>query len=591
MVEEAAPGVAVVRDTCNVYVVRNGRDGVVVDFGSGAVLDRLDELGLDRITDVLVTHHHRDQVQGLARAVAHGARIWVPPLEAHLIAGVDLHWQSRGIDRDYDLSDDRFSLREQVPVHGTVAEYRTVDVGGIDVYTLPTPGHTIGSVSYLVDVAGTRLAFTGDLVYGDGQLWSLAATQWTYSGVEGQTSTVESAHVLAKHSPATLLPSHGPAIDAPTQSLESLQQRLIELIELRLGVQSGMRERLAAPFDEITPHLFRNRWSFANSHVLLSESGAALLFDFGYDSAPWQRSLLWTIDALKEQHGVESVDAVVTTHYHDDHVAGLNLLRAVEGTEVWSPANVAPVLEEPHRYDVPCLWPEPIPVDRVLELGTPFTWREYELIAYPFPGHTLYAAAIAFEADGRRVVATGDQYGFEADGRTLANYQYRNRFRRGDFVTTANVLAELQPEIVISGHWFPRTLEADSLASLQPGGERVRDLHDTLLPEEGFGEEGFGARIEPYRCTVDPGGSVELEVTVRNPFPRDERARVELALPSGFTAAPPADDVELSPHGEGTVRFVVHAAAEPVRRARLAADLTVGEVRFGEQAEALIDVA
>jgi hypothetical protein len=119
----------------------------------------------------------------------------------------------------------------------------------------------------------------------------------------------------------------------------------------------------------------------------------------------------------------------------------------------------------------------------------------------------------------------------------------------------------------------------------------VRALHDELLPDESFGEEGFGARIEPYRCTVDPDGTVELEVTVRNPFPRAERARVEVALPGGFTASPASEELELMPHGEGTVRFVVRVSAEPARRARVAADLTVGDVRFGEQAEALIDVA
>jgi glyoxylase-like metal-dependent hydrolase (beta-lactamase superfamily II) len=590
MVEEAAPGIAVVRDTCNVYVLRNGREAVAVDFGSGAVLDRLEELGLDRITDVLVTHHHRDQVQGLARAAAHGARIWVPPLEEHLIAGLDRHWQERQIDRDYNLSDDRFSLREPVPVTGAVAENRTVAVGGFDVYTLPTPGHTIGSVSYLVTVDGRLCAFTGDLVYGDGQLWSLAATQWTYSGVEGQASSLESAYVLSRSKPAVLLPSHGAVIDDPQRSLGALQDRLLELIELRLGVRSGMRERLAAPFEVITPHLLRNRVSFANSHVLLSDERAALIIDFGYDTAPWQRPLLWSLDALAEQFGVESIDAVVTTHYHDDHVAGLNLVRAAKGTQVWSPANVAPVLEEPHRYDLPCLWPEPIPVDRVLELGTPFTWREYELTAHAFPGHTLYAAAIAFDVDGKRVVATGDQYAFEEDGRRLANYQYRNRFRRGDYVTTARVLADLEPDLVISGHWLPRAVDGDAVAALAPIGERVRELHDALLPEESFGEEGFGARIEPYRCSVEPGGAVALEVTVRNPFARAERTLVELALPAGFTCEQASEDIELPAHGEGSVRFVVHASSERVRRARLAADLTVGDVRFGEQAEALIDV-
>jgi glyoxylase-like metal-dependent hydrolase (beta-lactamase superfamily II) len=504
---------------------------------------------------------------------------------------VDRHWQSRPIDRDYDLSEDRFSLREQVPVTGPVAEHRSVSVGGFDVYTLPTPGHTLGSVTYLVEVAGRLLAFTGDLVYGDGQLWSLAATQWTYSGVEGQSSVAESAHVLARRQPAALLPSHGPVIDEPAQSLATLQRRVLELIDLRLGVQFNLRDRLDEPFEQVTPHLLRNRVSFANSHVLLSESRAALIFDFGYDAGPWQRPLLWSIEALKERYGIDGIDAVVTTHYHDDHVAGLNLLRDVEGTEVWSPANVAPVLEEPHRYDLPCLWPEPIPVDRVLELRTPFTWREYELTAYPFPGHTLYAAAVAFEADGKRIVATGDQYAFEQDGRTLANYQYRNRFRRADYVATAELLAELQPEIVISGHWFPRTLDGDVVASLAPIGERVRTLHDELLPDESFGEEGFGARIEPYRCTVDRSGDVELEVTVRNPFARAGHARVELALPAGFTTSSTAEELELAAHGEGAVRFVVHVPSDAVRRARVAADVTIGDIFFGEQAEALIDVA
>jgi len=518
------------------------------------------------------------------------ARIWVPPLEERLIAGVDRHWQERQIDRDYNLSDDRFSLREPVPVTGAVAENRTMEVGGFDVFTLPTPGHTIGSVSYLVTVGGRLCAFTGDLVYGDGQLWSLAATQWTYSGVEGQASTLESAYVLGESRPDVLLPSHGPVIDDAERALVTLQERLVELIDLRLGSPSGIRERLASPFEEITPHLLRNRMSFANSHVLLSDANAALIIDFGYDTAPWQRPLLWSLDALSERYGVQSVDAVVTTHYHDDHVAGLNLLRAAKGTEVWSPANVAPVLEEPHRYDLPCLWPEPIPVDRVLELGTPFTWREHELTAHAFPGHTLYAAAIAFEVDGKRVVATGDQYAFEDDGRRLANYQYRNRFRRGDYATTARVLADLRPDLVISGHWLPRAVDRDAVAALAPIGERVRNLHDALLPDEGFGEEGFGARIAPYRCTVEPGGAVELDVTVRNPFARAERAHVQLALPTGFTGDPAAADVELSPHGEANVRFVVRASSERVRRARVAADLTIGDACFGEQAEALIDV-
>jgi glyoxylase-like metal-dependent hydrolase (beta-lactamase superfamily II) len=160
MIEQLSPGLALVRDTCNVYVLRAGREAILVDFGSGSVLDRLDELGVERVTDVLVTHHHRDQVQGLARAAAAGIRIWTPPVERELIEEIDRHWLVRPIDNDYDLRDDRFSLLESVPVTGGAAEYRTRRYGAFDVYTLPTPGHTIGSVTYLVDLDGRRLALS-----------------------------------------------------------------------------------------------------------------------------------------------------------------------------------------------------------------------------------------------------------------------------------------------------------------------------------------------------------------------------------------------------------------------------------------------
>ena len=133
------------RDTCNVYVLRTGRQAVLIDFGAGAVLDHLEALGIDSVTDVLLTHHHRDQAQGLQRAVDAGARVWVPPVEHELVARVDERWTWRQVDNDYDLREDRFSLLEPVAVAGTVDEYRTRRFGGFDVYTLPTPGHTIGS--------------------------------------------------------------------------------------------------------------------------------------------------------------------------------------------------------------------------------------------------------------------------------------------------------------------------------------------------------------------------------------------------------------------------------------------------------------
>src|SRR5581483_7870707 len=298
-----APDVSCFRDTCNVYVLRSGREAVLIDFGSGDVLDHLDELGVDRVTDVLVTHHHRDQVQGLDRAAAAGIRVWVPPVEVDFFAGADERWQKRQIGNDYDVREDRFALLHSVPVAGTVDEYRRRRYGAFEVYALPTPGHTLGSVTYLVESGGRRLAFCGDLVHGDGKVWSLAATQWTYSGVEGWAATIISCSVLSAERPDLLLPSHGDAIEDPDGSLAAVAARMQQLIDLRLEKGWDIGERIARPYSTVLPHLLRNRTMFSNSYVLLSESGAALLIDFGYDLTTTatsteraaRRTLLWSI--------------------------------------------------------------------------------------------------------------------------------------------------------------------------------------------------------------------------------------------------------------------------------------------------------
>src|SRR4051794_22902212 len=108
----AALQVAHVRDSFSGWGLTRGRDAVWIDFGSGAVLDRLEELGVDRITDVLVTHHHRDGVEGLARVAAAGARIWVPPVERALFTDARGHWSRRRVAGSYDVRQDSWAPLE-----------------------------------------------------------------------------------------------------------------------------------------------------------------------------------------------------------------------------------------------------------------------------------------------------------------------------------------------------------------------------------------------------------------------------------------------------------------------------------------------
>ena len=194
-------------------------DAICVDFGSGGVLDRLDELGVDRVTDVLVTHHHRDSAQGLARAASmRGSAIWVPPVEEELFARAGERWESHAHgERLRPPPGPVLAARVGGGRPATRREYRTrATTAAFDVFALPTPGHTVGSVSYLVESTAARVAFTGDLIYDGGE--GLVARRHAVvvqrrRGPGGDDPLAVASSRAAR--PTVLLPSHGEPIDEP----------------------------------------------------------------------------------------------------------------------------------------------------------------------------------------------------------------------------------------------------------------------------------------------------------------------------------------------------------------------------------------
>jgi hypothetical protein len=145
---------------------------------------------------------------------------------------------------------------------------------------------------------------------------------------------------------------------------------------------------------------------------------------------------------------------------------------------------------------------------------------------------------------------------------------------------------------MITGHWSAREVDEALLDRLLEDGRRVAELHRELLPldEVDFGAEGFGARIEPYSSTIGRGDVLVLNVLARNPFDRPAEATVRLVTPAGWTPSPEARELSLAALGESTVRFEVTTDGAPALRAVLAVDLTVDDVAFGQQAEAIVSV-
>ena len=595
------------RDTCNVYVLCSGREAVLVDFGSGDVLDHLDDIDVERVTDVLMTHHHRDQVQGLARAVQADIRIWVPHTEQDLFHSVNAHWQAREVYNNYNVRQDRFSLLESVSVTGTLQDYETRLFGAHSMTVIPTPGHTTGSISFLIELNDQRILFSGDLIYASGKVVSLSATQWTYNGAEGVAAGLASLLDLQDRQIDLLLPSHRDPINHPQSAIALLAERFWELLQRRKQNPRlfQLRER---PYQQVlpirdgpkgagTPHLLMHCASMANMYVLLSESGKALFIDFGYDFVTGipagsdrasRRPWLYTLPALKSQFNIKKIDVVLPTHYHDDHVAGCNLLRRVEGTQIWAAENFADILENPANYDLPCLWYDPIPVDRCVPLSQPITWEEYTLTLHPLPGHTRYAVAVKFVVDGLKVLATGDQY--QGDDGLAWNYVYQNRYAIGDYSATAKLYHYLQPDLILSGHWQPLRVTPEYLQTIAADAEALDRLHRELLPETpNLGAEGFLARISPYQVIATASESIPFEVEIRNPFPRSAEAVIRVVAPRGWEVQPAEQTLRINEIHQHSFK-VTPPSGLAFRRARIAIDLTIAGQRFGQQAEALVTV-
>jgi hydroxyacylglutathione hydrolase len=123
----------------NTYLVaaRPGGDGFLVDAGGPVrpLLDKAEAEGID-VTHVLLTHHHHDHVAELAAVVDRfpDAQVLIHPAERELVDGAT----------------------------GDLQPGDELEIGGLTVQAIHTPGHTRGMVSLLVD--GTDV-FTGDTLF------------------------------------------------------------------------------------------------------------------------------------------------------------------------------------------------------------------------------------------------------------------------------------------------------------------------------------------------------------------------------------------------------------------------------------------
>ncbi len=141
----------------NCFIVRQkGADrAIVVDPGdeSDRIVAALEALGIETVEAILVTHCHFDHIGAVAPlAKATGAPVWCPELETQVLADIMAYvpWPGFGPFESYEADH-------------TVAGGETLELAGLTLDVVFTPGHSPGHVTYAV--RDERALLSGDVLF------------------------------------------------------------------------------------------------------------------------------------------------------------------------------------------------------------------------------------------------------------------------------------------------------------------------------------------------------------------------------------------------------------------------------------------
>jgi glyoxylase-like metal-dependent hydrolase (beta-lactamase superfamily II) len=597
----------VFRDICNVYVLKDGHRALLIDFGTGQILQLLGPIGVTEVSAILHTHYHRDQCQGDPKALAERIPIYVPEQERPFFEDTENLWRNRRVFHLFRNNNDFFSLTQNVAVSGDLRDYETFRWGPYELLIFPTPGHTIGSLSLLGIVDGKKIAFTGDLIHSPGKVVNLYDLQYNYGPGDAVDFAIHSLTRLREQGLELVCPSHGEPFTQPEVGITNLVNKLKGWYE---AYSPGTPLTIDNKPYAVSPHLIASDQTTSSFYAIISDSGKALFVDYGSasdnfcghfgGSAPLlgrMRFVEHTIPQLKTSFGLKSVDVVMPSHMHDDHLNGLPDLTRRYGTKVWCYENMKDVLQNPRGYNLGCIMSEPIKVDRTFQNGETFKWQEFEFQVYHSPGHTEYQMVMFATIDGARVAFTGDAFFPWGSGHSLFRHNliFHNWVENDSHVKSIRTILEHEPNIVAPGHGKPLLSNKADLEDLKARLEDQQKYFFDVIADQDcdFGLNPNWARLYPYQLHAKAGSSHDLELRVRNYRSNPMHLEATLALPPGWKASPEVRQLTIPSKGDASATFSVTVPADWDRskpRVAFAADVRADGRCLGQIAECVADI-
>lgn len=167
-------------EDCCVYLVQGNQEAVLIDAGAGKsadfIIENMEKNGIElaQIKTIIATHGHIDHIGGLkkmqerlgARVVAH--ELELPAIEDGLPQLTAAAW--------YRVEYQKVKVDQVLK-----QEVEKVEVGGMDLFCVHTPGHTPGGISIYCDIDGKRVLFGQDIHGPFNQEWGSNMSDWRKS--------------------------------------------------------------------------------------------------------------------------------------------------------------------------------------------------------------------------------------------------------------------------------------------------------------------------------------------------------------------------------------------------------------------------
>ncbi|GAA3018559.1 MBL fold metallo-hydrolase [Tetragenococcus solitarius] len=159
----------------NAYIVKYSEGYVMIDTGSPNALDSILEnlnywdIDPNKITHLLLTHGHDDHLGG--------AKYFKEELGAKIIIGKeDVRMLEEG-----NLGEDSPCINHTMPPTTAdilISEDCFLEIGNLVFTVITTPGHTNGSLVYLIHLDNESILFPGDTFYVEGNQGELILSGW-----------------------------------------------------------------------------------------------------------------------------------------------------------------------------------------------------------------------------------------------------------------------------------------------------------------------------------------------------------------------------------------------------------------------------